>query len=660
MNEHYIDIKRIAEVKGLKSTRSIRIAIQKGKYIAREVKVNGGTSYEILYSSLEFEIQEKLENEEIKSTALIPVENKLNFISENAKLNALARVDIVTALFNLRTKYQTKKEADEVFLDLYNSGMYLPQIYKFVGSISIGTLHRWVKAYENYGTNGLLPQRKTSQQNEYNTILNNEMKQVFLKYLLHPNQFSIGKAINLTKHVLEKRGYEDIPCNLTFRRFAEHFKKTNYSKWILMREGEKAYHDKVEAYIERDISKLEVGDVLIADGHVLNFQVINPFTGKPTRATLVGFLDWKSTALVGYEIMMAENTQCIASALRNAILNLGLMPKVVYQDNGKAFKAKYFQHTDFDEAGFNGVYSNLGIKSVFAKPYNARAKVIERFFLEFQEEFEKMMPSYIGTSIEDKPAWLKRGEKLHKQMHQKTTKNYIPTVQDVIKYIDCWIDYHNSKPCPNNNQMSIKECLNSVQKQDIDKNILNDLMMKTEVRTINKHGITFLGMHYRSELLLDLRESVFIRYSLFDLSKIYVYSMKGEFLCVARQEEKIHPMANHLGTVKDMEEFKQRIQKQKRQFNRAKKEFLKYYPTEDAEVLEIERESVVEIAPILEEKPKREKKKTPREQQMNRPIFANDAEKYEWLIAHGCTNQEDRKFLTKFIQSEQYQLLYGD
>ena len=172
--------------------------------------------------------------------------------------------------------------------------------------------------------------------------------------------------------------------------------------------------------------------------------------------------------------------------------------------------------------------------------------------------------------------------------HQKTTKNYIPTVQDVIKYIDCWIDYHNSKPCPNNNQMTIKECLNSVQKQEIDKNILNDLMMKKEIRTINKHGITFLGLHYRSEVLLDLRETVFIRYSLFDLSKIYVYSMKGEFLCVARQEEKIHPMANHLGTVKDMEEFKQRIQKQKRQFHKAKKEFLKYYSTEDAEVLEIE------------------------------------------------------------------------
>lgn len=39
MNETYIDIKKIASIKGLKSTRAIRIAIQKGKYVAREIKV---------------------------------------------------------------------------------------------------------------------------------------------------------------------------------------------------------------------------------------------------------------------------------------------------------------------------------------------------------------------------------------------------------------------------------------------------------------------------------------------------------------------------------------------------------------------------------------------------------------------------------------------
>lgn len=657
--DEFIGINEIARIKGLKSTRSIRLAINQGKYIAREVEVRGGKSYEILYSSLEQDIQDRLDEEELKTTAIVPFENKVNFVSENARLTALARVDIVTALYNIRKKYSTKKEADSVFLDLYNSGIYLPQIYKFVGSISIGTLHRWVKAFEDYGTEGLLQKRKTNQQGEYNTILNEEMKQIFLKYLLHPNKFSIGKAINLTKYILEKRGYENIPCNLTFRRFAENFKKNNYSKWILSREGEKAYHDKIEPYIERDISKIEVGDVLIADGHVLNFQIINPFTGKPTRATLVGFLDWKSTALVGYEIMMSENTQCIASALRNSILNLGLIPKVVYQDNGKAFKAKYFQNIDFDEAGFNGIYAKLGIKSVFAKPYNARAKVIERFFLEFQEEFEKMMTSYIGTSIEDKPAWLKRGEKLHRDMHKKLTKNYIPTVQETIKFIDCWLEFHNSKPCPNDRSKTIQEMLNEISKNKIDKNILNDLMMKTEARTINKHGITFLGMHYRSDYLLDLREKVFIKYSLFDLSNVLVYSMKGEFLCIARQVEKVHPMANHLGTVKDIEQFKQQIQKQQRRFNRVKKEFVKYFPKEKAEAIDIEPEVVIEIEKFEQPKTPLKRKLNFREQQMNVPVFNADYEKYEWLMKYGCTNPEQRKWLEKYLSSDEYNNLYG-
>ena len=669
-NEEYIDINKIAELKGLKSNRSLRLAIQKGKYIAREVKVFGGKSYEILYSSLEPEIQEKLQDELIKEatqsncTALVPLNSTTKyptFISESAKLTALARVDIVKALQNIRTKYKTKKEADSVFLDLYNSGMLLPKVYKFLGSISIGTLHRWIWAYEdNEDYRVLLPNYKYTKQGEYNTILTQEMKDIFIKFLLHPNKFSVTKAIKLTQHILEKKGIESIPHVITFRRYAEHYKKNNYSRWILFREGEKAYHDKVEAYIERDISKLEVGDVLIADGHTLNFQVINPFTGKPTRATLVGFLDWKSTALVGYEIMMSENTQCIASALRNAIINLGMIPKVVYQDNGRAFKAKYFQSCDFDEEGFNGVYANLGIKSVFAKPYNARAKVIERFFLEFQEEFEKLMPSYIGTSIENKPAWMKRGEKLHREMHKKLTNNYIPTVQELIKYIDCWLDFHNSKPCPNAPQISIKQCLNSVQRHQIDKNILNDLMMKTEVRTINKHGITFLGLHYRSDSILGLRDSVYIRYSLFDLTKIHVYSTKGEFLCIARQVEKVHPMANHLGTVQDMEQYKQQIQKQQRQFKKAKKDFLRYFPKEKAEVIEIEpQESLMTEQPIIE-KPKRERKLSPRELQMYRPIFNTDYEKYEWLMTNGCTNPEDRKWLTNYIRSDEYYNLYGD
>lgn len=663
MNNIYINIKDVAEAKGLKSTRSLRLELNKNesKYISREIKVNGGTSYEILFSSLEPELQDKLRKNEKKSTALVPLNYQPpQFVSDQAKMTANFRLNIVLALIKFRKKYSIKKQADSDFLDLYNSGLYLPKAYKFIGSISLGTLHRWLRKYEKYeSAECLQPNYKYSKQGEYNSILNDEMKQILLTLLLHPSRYNYGKAIKLTKEILKKRGYEQLPCDLSFKRYAENFRKNNYAEWVLRREGMKAYHDKVEPYIERDISKIEVGDVIVADGHVLNFQVINPFTGRPTRATLVGFLDWKSTALVGYEIMMTESTQCIASALRNAIINLGLIPKVVYQDNGKAFKSRFFQNVDFEEDLFNGVYANLNMHSVFAKPYNARAKVIERFFREFQEELEKGMPSYIGTSIEDKPAWLKRGEKLHAEWHKKLTDNHIPTVSEASKYINSWIEFHNNQPCPNDRTKTIKECLNSVQKQNINVQRLDDLMMKTEGRTINKHGITFLNMHYRSEAILGIRDKVNIRYSLFDLSKVNVYSKKGEFLCVAHRVQKVHPMARVLGTVKDMEEYKYQYEKQQKIKNRLVKQIRKTFPKEELQVLDIVPEPTLEIEQFEPEKTVREHKLTPREKQMNKPMFDSDFEKYEWLMNNGCTNPEDRKWLADYIRSNEYNNLYG-
>ena len=84
------------------------------------------------------------------------------------------------------------------------------------------------------------------------------------------------------------------------------------------------------------------------------------------------------------------------------------------------------------------------------------------------------------------------------------------------------------------------------------------------------------------------------------------------------------------------------------------------------EVLEIEHEGVNEELALSEthqkisSKTKRERKLTPREQQMNRPLFASNFEKYEWLMSNGCTNSEDRKWLTDYIRSDEYMNLYGD
>ena len=646
INNIYISINRVAEAKGLKSNRSLRLEINKpeSKYISREVKVNGGTSYEILYSSLEPDIQQKLRENSTKSTALVPLNYQpTTFVSESARLTSLARLDIVKALLNYRKKFDTKKDADSMFLDLYNSGMYLPKVFKFIGTISIGTLHRWVKNYERYeNAECLIPKYKFNKQGEYNTILTDEMKHVLLRFLLHQNKFNYGKAIKLTKEILKKQGYENLPCDLTFKRYAENFRKNNYAEWVLKREGMKAYHDKVEPYIERDISKIEVGDVFIADGHVLNFQVINPFTGKPTRATLVGFLDWKSTALVGYEIMLEENTQCIASALRNSIINLDMIPKIVYQDNGRAFRAKYFtDDKGFTELGFQGLYSKLDIETVFARPYNARAKVIERFFKEFQEGFEKLLPSYIGSNIQNKPAYMMRNEKLHKQLHN----DFVPTLEETIKMIDMWLNFKNYQPCPNAPNKTIAEVLESRKRQNVDINLLDDLMLATEVKTIQRNGIRFLNCDYFDERLYGFKSKVLIKYNLFDLTSIKVFTTKGEYLCTAERVTETHPMSKLLGTVTDFEDYKQKIVKQRKLHKKTINAVKSYLSEDETKFLETK---------MLEENSNPVQTEFKVRSKGVQKIFKNNSEKYEYLIK---TNPDD-KWIENFKQTKEYRLLY--
>ena len=50
----------------------------------------------------------------------------------------------------------------------------------------------------------------------------------------------IGKSISLTKHILKERGYEILPKDVTFRRYAYWFRDNNFDKWTLARDGEKA------------------------------------------------------------------------------------------------------------------------------------------------------------------------------------------------------------------------------------------------------------------------------------------------------------------------------------------------------------------------------------------------------------------------------------
>ena len=565
----------------------------------------------------------------------------VEFTPEKSKKIALARLDLLNQWKEFRRKSDNKLQADYDFVNLHNTSN--SHLFEILGKISRGTLHRWkntLNGTEDYTK--LIPQYRYAKVDEYRTCLTDEEIKIFIGLLLHPNRLCIGKAIALTKYKLQQHGQSYIPADITFRKYANWFKKNNYDKWVLARDGEKALSDKVEPYIKRDASLLEVGDILVADGHVLNFNVINTFTGKPTRVTLVGFLDCKSTALVGYEIMLEENTQCIASALRNAIINLDMIPKIVYQDNGRAFRAKYFtDDKGFSELGFNGLYSKLGIETVFARPYNARAKVIERFFKEFQEGFEKLLPSYVGSSIDNKPAYMMRNEKLHSTSHN----NYVSTVDEAIKMIEMWLNFKNSQPCPNAPDKTIAGVLESRKQQNVDINLLDDLMLATEVKTIQRNGIRFLNCNYFDERLYGFKNKVLIKYNLFDLTSIKVYTTKGEYLCTAERVTETHPMAKLLGTVKDFEDYKKKIVKQRKLHKKTINAVKSYLSEDETKFLETK---------MLEENLNSVQTEFKIHSKGVQKIFKNNSEKYEYLIK----NNPDDKWITDFKQTKEYKLLY--
>ena len=618
----YLTVKKIAEITEI-SERTLKDRCLKNKYTCKIIQGqrggNGGKLYEILVSSLEPELQDKILNNLLnsdsfqagknssvntttydkarfslvsigdsncinintdnqsdnipvslnyctsdiggninhhipilfnnKTTAPVFLENKqacIPTIPEKAKKLALAKVDLINHWDTFRNSKKDKKQADIDFLELYNSKVLSRQIYAIVGNVSKTSLYRWNKELKenNNDYKALIPGYHYGSETVINTKMSVLERTFIMDLMLRPSKINVGSAYRLVKYALELQGIYEMASLKTYERFALKFKRNRYDIWVLMREGQKALIDKVAPHMQRNPELLEVGDVLVADGHVLDFMVINPYTGKPCRPTLVVYQDWKSLDIAGYEIMVTENTQCIASALRHSIIRLGKCPKICYQDNGRAFRSKFFTGSkNFNDCGFYGLFGSLGIIPVFAYPYNGKAKIAERFFKEFTQTCASLVPSYIGNNIDNRPAYEKRNEKFHKAIHNKQ----IPNIQQTINIIEEWLKFYRSQPCPHVQGKTIGEVFDEGKGEGVDISSLDDLMMMQQIRKIGRNGVKLFDTLYYAPELYGINDKVIVKYSLFDISRVKIYSLAGEYICDAERDKIVSPMAYHFG-----------------------------------------------------------------------------------------------------------------
>ncbi|GAB6035846.1 Mu transposase C-terminal domain-containing protein [Fundidesulfovibrio butyratiphilus] len=462
---------------------------------------------------------------------------------------AALKADLVRHYLDAKEQAKRKgrplAEATEAFAAFYNSGVSWPVILAALGPKSVKSLERWAVELRRSGYDCATLAERYGLHRKGHCKVTAAESDLLLKLLLNQNQVKIGTAIEWTKMYLADKSVPSPSSPSTLRAWVKQFKSQNADVWTLAREGEKALIDKIAPYFERDISLLDVGDVLIADGHVCNFTVINPFTGKGVRPTLIAFLDWKSRDIVGYAYMLSEDIQGIHLALYRAILRLGKFPKVVYLDNGKGFKARVFtKELDLEQSGMAGLYGRLGIWAVFAKPYNARSKVIEPFFKTFSDHYERFLPSFSGASILDKPARMRRNEKFM----QGLAPGDPISLEQAANAFESWLDLHYRRRAHSGlGKQSPGEVFELGRGPGVDQARLRFLMMHEEVATLDNNGVPRFGGHYWHEALYGLRTRVLIRYDIHDLRSVHVYDLDGAYICEAARTKGVHPMFALIG-----------------------------------------------------------------------------------------------------------------
>lgn len=489
-------------------------------------------------------------------------------ICENQQNKAMLKADLLRLYLQALSvaAWGKKDQARTDFMIAYNSGIAYPEIFKGLGELSWKTIEGWKKKLEKNKGDTLKLADRRGHHKRGKSGLTSQQTDILLRCALHPNKPRLSEAIRMAHAIMHTKSIENGHSAATYRRWLKNWASRNHHIWVFNREGAKAWNDKCAFYIERDYNLINVGDVVVADGHVLNFEIINPWTGKPKRMMLIVWLDMKSGYPLGWEIMPTEDTAAISSALRRAILRLGKYPQVAYLDNGKAFRARFFKGcTNFDEAGFAGLYERLGMKTIFAWPYHGQSKTVERFFGTFAE-LERWCPTYTGTSIEHKPPRMNRGEKLHRKVYEKATNGQCLTLEQAHRAIASWFDVYAKRPQRGHlNGRSPLEVFMEGKGDGVDKANLSYLMMSLEIKHIRQNGISFHGRNYYHPALYGRRHPVMVRYDLQDKSALYVFELNGDYICEAGPVEGVHPAATVLGNDEDRAKLTKHIELKKHQ-----------------------------------------------------------------------------------------------
>lgn len=533
--ETYLTIKEAAELKGcgirylqkLVSTQSI-----KSKQV---LTAKNRPQYLIPLSALDTKLQLKYQ----KSHGLeLPEQQKIDGTQSKTieELNEQQRnqvniwLSIIDSWQSYRNQYKgSKAEADKAYIALASEKY--PDI-----KITYDILQRKYNAIRKGDKVSLADGRGYTRKGA--SSIPATVWDAFLYYYLDERQYPIKKCYQYTRlwtqeeqpHLLEQ-----IPSYATFCRHIEN--DITEGLKTLGRYGEKAFKDRYAPYIKRLYDNMESNEWWIADNHTFDVMTTD---GKTThRLYLTAFMDARSGILTGIYVTNNPSSQATLIALRKGIMEYGI-PANIYVDNGREFLT-------FDVGGLGHrqkkstkdkftpppVFERLGIKMTNAIVRNAKAKIIERRFLDLKNSISRLFETFTGGNVLEKPESLKTILK----------SGRIPNDIDFTQQIEMIVKYYFNRDVYNGavakdkgkpKQQVYEE--NLLHKRVAEESELNLMLMRSsKAQTVGRRGVhlTVSGQRidYFNKELLDMQgKKVYYRYDPDNIGEIRIYDLEDRYL----------------------------------------------------------------------------------------------------------------------------------
>jgi hypothetical protein len=267
------------------------------------------------------------------------------------------------------------------------------------------------KIYEHQGISGLLAQYG---KNQGETIVRDDWFKYFKTAYLKEGAPSLYSCWVLTlgwaRTTEPDLAPESFPSQNAFLYRLQ--REIPESAIYLARYGQKKWNRKYGFYIDRNYDSITAGECWVSDHAQVDIAVKLPGPAgkiKYVFAWITGWRDFKTGKWLGWLYHAeAPNSDHIFQAFYRAASRYGV-PKYILIDNGKDYRCRDFAggrrtiKVQIDEAKTTSMVGALGITPMYALPYNAQTKPIERDFNTFKGWFSKHMPGYRGGNIVERP-----------------------------------------------------------------------------------------------------------------------------------------------------------------------------------------------------------------------------------------------------------------